>query len=93
MAIDEAVQNYDLNEVIKQFMYRKFPERNDLVKFFGKAIRTERVPQRFLSEIVVESLKSTNGTPSECMALALMYGMVIGALVEKQSKRRMILSH
>jgi hypothetical protein len=91
MAIPESVANYDLNEVIKAFMRREFPERNDLVKFFGNAIRTEKVPNRFLSEIVTEALRSTNGQPADCMALALMYGMVIGALVEKQTKRRLVM--
>lgn len=78
---------YDVSQVVAQFLANKFPERRELVHEITDAMRDNIVVQNLLVEIGQNAVKNRM-MPVDCIGLGVMYGMVLGILLEKEYRER-----
>jgi hypothetical protein len=78
--------NYDVNEVIRQYVHNAIGERPALIKEITAGLRDSRAAMHLLSEIGEACLKNNMG-PLEGLSFSLMQGIVIGILLEKERLR------
>ena len=80
--------HYDVNEVIQQFLQNKFQERAELIREIHGALRDSRASKMLLAEVANSAMENRLG-PIEGISLGVMYGIVLGILMEKQRIRTM----
>jgi hypothetical protein len=78
---------YDINGMIKAFLDNQVADRAILVKEMRLACIHSREAQRLLRQVLEESL-SKGAQPATCVNIAMMYGMVVGVLVERDRTER-----
>lgn len=78
---------YDINGMIKAFLNNQVPDRAQLVKEMRLACIHSREAQRLLRQVLEESLER-GAQPATCVNIAMMYGMVVGILLERDRATR-----
>lgn len=78
---------YDINGMIKAFLDNQVPDRAQLVKEMRLACIHSREAQRLLRQVLDESLQR-GAQPSTCVNIAMMYGMVVGIIIERDRVSR-----
>jgi hypothetical protein len=80
--------NYDLTNVIAAFLENTNPsERAELVRFFGQEIRTSRAGKILVGQIGTHCVEGGTN-PIQLLQMGIMYGMVLGVLLEKDKAER-----
>lgn len=81
------MEKFDLEQVIKHYWHGANSERAELIKTFREAV-THGGPEfkLLLAEVAEEVYKNGLG-PVQCLACAMMYGMAIGVLVERERRK------
>ena len=79
--------NYDVGEVTAAFLNNALPGRAELVLEIGKAVREQRVVKRLCIQVAEEAV-AQQANPATTIQIGLMYGMVIGILLEKERAER-----
>ena len=83
------VANYDVDQIVREFLRWKFPERADLVKEMSAAIRDSGAVRGLTIEIGQAAVENRQ-TPAQLIQNGLMYGMVLGILMERERRTRII---
>lgn len=78
---------YDINGMIKAFLSNQVPDRAQLVKEMRIACIHSREAQRLLKQVLAESL-DRGAQPATCVNIAMMYGMVVGIIMERDRQTR-----
>jgi hypothetical protein len=80
-------EKFDVTGTIENFMAGNIPERQLLVKKFSRSFNESRALKIFLAEVCDESSKQGQ-RPIQAMAMAMMYGMTIGVIMERERTGR-----
>ena len=78
---------YDVNEVIAHFQRGGFPERKNLIEEISRGLASSPAAKRLLAEIGYNAMQNEM-VPTEALSLGIMYGVVLGILMEKERARR-----
>lgn len=83
---------YRLSEVISDFIVGRYgAERNELVHMLSIEFTHNRALRSLLEQVCDESGKAKQD-PVVAMGQSMMYGIVIGILLEKDSNRKRIIT-
>ena len=83
---------YDVDQIIRQFAADKCPECGALVREMTQELTASRARVLLIEEIA-EGCLANNLPPGQALSVALMYGVVLGILLEKhrvEDDRRII---
>jgi hypothetical protein len=80
---------YDVTNVVASFLRGEYEERAELVRELGAAARMPgREMHLLVKQVVEECLAQPLCTPETTVRIGVMYGMVIGTLLEKDRADR-----
>jgi hypothetical protein len=88
------MKNFDVNNVVRAFLDGQFEDRASLVTELSSAVRQpSAVMKHLIVQVTEECLKTPNCTPFNTIQIGIMYGMVIGVLLERDrlaQKRKVV---
>jgi len=78
------MSQFDVNNVITAFLDHRYENRADLVREIGAAMRGMNRPMNSLiAQVASACLEQPACTPEMTIRIGIMYGMVIGVLLER----------
>jgi len=77
----------DVTGLIQKFHDGGCPDRKDLIRFFQEAMNFNRAAKVMLAQVCDECAKN-NLPPVHAMGCSMMYGMVLGVLIERDRIER-----
>jgi hypothetical protein len=85
-------KHFDVTNVVAAFLNHQHPEdsvRAELIKELGEAVRYPAKPiQLLVAQVAQECLEQEGCTPEITVRIALMYGLVLGVLAERDRAER-----
>jgi hypothetical protein len=85
--------NFDVNNVISAFLTEQYPERANLIAEIGAAMRQQSRPVQLLAaQVAHECLEQPFCTPEMTVRIGLMYGTVLGILMERDRMASKVLA-
>lgn len=74
---------YDIDEIIRHFLQGHYPDRPAMMREFRIALQESKNGIHLFREIAEEALPRRAG-PVECVQLGVLYGIVLGVIMERE---------